>query len=203
MPNTKDKYLIQANALLHLKRWRELAEVCDKGLDLADDGDSSDFLNLKGKAVGKQGNFEEKIQLTKRAIEINPKVPAYHRNLGAAYYKSKDYERAIESHNRAIELEPKHSINYHNKGAAYFRLQKYENAVGCFEKATDLDKKQVISFGWLADTHKEMGNFQRAKDYYMRAYEISEQDDYKTSAREMDEKISPGKKKGFFSKIFS
>lgn len=25
MPNTKEKYMIQANALLHLKRWRELA----------------------------------------------------------------------------------------------------------------------------------------------------------------------------------
>lgn len=57
MPNNKEKYMIQANALLHLKRWRELAESCDKGLDLAEEEDSSDFLNLKGKAMGKQGNF--------------------------------------------------------------------------------------------------------------------------------------------------
>lgn len=202
MPNTKEKYMIQANALLHLKRWRELAETCDKGLDLSEEADSSDFLNLKGKAVGKQGNFQEKIALTAKAIEINPKVAAYHRNLGAAYYKNKDYENAIECHNRAIDLEPKHSINYHNKGAAYFRLQKYENAVSCFEKATDLDKKQTISFGWLADTYKEMGNFQKAKDYYLRAYELSEQDEYKASAREMEEKMHPEKKKGFFSRLF-
>lgn len=71
-----------------------------------------------------------------KAIEIDPNVPAYHRNLGAAYYKLKDYERAIESHDKAIVLEPKHSINYHNKGAAYFRLQQYEKAINCFEKAT-------------------------------------------------------------------
>jgi hypothetical protein len=43
---------------LHLKKWKELSEACDKGLDLSDDKDSSDFLNLKGKAVGKLGNFE-------------------------------------------------------------------------------------------------------------------------------------------------
>lgn len=68
MPNTKEKYLIQSNALLHLKRWKELSESCDRGLDLADEKDSSDFLNLKGKAVGKMGNFEEKATYTKKAI---------------------------------------------------------------------------------------------------------------------------------------
>lgn len=67
-----------------------------------------------------------------RAIEINSKVPAYHRNLGAAYYKLKKYQNAIESHDKAIALEPKHSINYHNKGAAYFRLLQYANALPCF-----------------------------------------------------------------------
>jgi len=29
--------------------------------------------------------------LTTKAIEINPRVAAYHRNLGAAYYKLKQY----------------------------------------------------------------------------------------------------------------
>ena len=35
MPSTKERYLIQANALLHLKKWKELDEACDKGLDFA------------------------------------------------------------------------------------------------------------------------------------------------------------------------
>jgi len=126
MPNTKDKYLLQAHACLHLKKWKELAEACDRGLDLAEERDSSDFLNLKGRAVGKLGNFEEKIKLTTRAIEIDNQVAAYHRNLGAAYYKLKDYEKAVESHERAVVLEPKNGINYHNKGAALFRIKHFE-----------------------------------------------------------------------------
>lgn len=32
MPNTKEKYLMQANALMHLKKWKELSECCDRGL---------------------------------------------------------------------------------------------------------------------------------------------------------------------------
>ena len=41
--------------------------------------------------MGKLGNFEEKVRLTIKAIDIDPKVPAYHRNLGAAYYKLKQF----------------------------------------------------------------------------------------------------------------
>lgn len=59
MPSTKERYLIQANALLHLKKWKDLAETCEKGLDLvANEAEASDFYNLKGKALGKQGNYE-------------------------------------------------------------------------------------------------------------------------------------------------
>lgn len=88
MPNTKEKYLMQANALMHLKKWKELSECCDRGLEL---DEVSDFYNLKGKALGKMEQYHEKIELTKKAIEIEPKVPAYHRNLGAGYYKIKQY----------------------------------------------------------------------------------------------------------------
>ena len=125
MPSTKERYLIQANAYLHLKKWKELADTCDKGLELAGDREASDFYNLKGKAMGKLGDFEQKARLTKKAIDLDPKVAAYHRNLGAAYYKMKQYENAIDGHNKAIKIEPKHSINYHNKGAAYFRLGQH------------------------------------------------------------------------------
>jgi hypothetical protein len=41
-----------------LKKWKELSEACDRGLDLAEEQDSSDFYNLKGKAVGKLGDFQ-------------------------------------------------------------------------------------------------------------------------------------------------
>jgi hypothetical protein len=43
---------------MHLKKWQLLSETCDKGLDLTEERDSSDFLNLKGKAVGKLGDFQ-------------------------------------------------------------------------------------------------------------------------------------------------
>ncbi len=44
---------------------------------------------MKGRAEGKLGNMQAKAELTRKAIEIDPSVPAYFRNLGAALYKLK------------------------------------------------------------------------------------------------------------------
>jgi hypothetical protein len=57
MPNNMEKYLLKANCCLHLRKWKELAETCDKGLDIASDEESADFLNLKGRALGKLGDY--------------------------------------------------------------------------------------------------------------------------------------------------
>jgi len=57
MPSNREKYLLKANCCLHLRKWKELADACDSGLDIANEGESADFLNLKGRAVGKLGDF--------------------------------------------------------------------------------------------------------------------------------------------------
>jgi hypothetical protein len=46
---------------------------------------------LKAKAFGKMGDQATKIELLKKAIEINNKIPAYYRNTGAAYYSLKNF----------------------------------------------------------------------------------------------------------------
>lgn len=86
LPPNRDKYLLKANALMHLRKWKELIECCDRGLESDDD---SEFYNMKGRAQGKLGNMQEKADLTRKAIEIDPNVAAYYRNLGAALYKLK------------------------------------------------------------------------------------------------------------------
>lgn len=80
---------------------------------------------MKGKALGKLGDNEQRIQLILKAIAINPNISAFHRNLGAAYYTAKEYEKAICEHIKSTELEPDNPINYHNIGTAYFRLNLY------------------------------------------------------------------------------
>lgn len=120
MKESTEKYLLATNALLHLRDWKRLVEYCDRGLKISEEGE---FYHLKGKALGKLGDHLKKVELIQRAIEFNSSIPAYHRNLGAAFYSLKKYEFAVECHQKAISLEPGNAINYHNKGAAYYRMR--------------------------------------------------------------------------------
>ena len=59
---------------------------------------------MKGRAHGKLGNMQQKVDLTRKAIDLDPNVAAYYRNLGAALYKLKDYNAAIENHKKAVNM---------------------------------------------------------------------------------------------------
>ena len=37
LPPNKDHYLLKANALTHLKKWKEASECCDRGLEVEED----------------------------------------------------------------------------------------------------------------------------------------------------------------------
>ena len=69
LPNNPDTYLLRATTLLHLKEWSKLIDCCNNGILLKED--ESEFYNLKGKALGKLGNQEEKITLIEIALSIN------------------------------------------------------------------------------------------------------------------------------------
>ena len=97
------KYLIACDALLQMRKWKELVEYCDQGLKIEK---NSQFYHHKGKALGKMGDDQKKIELISVAIELRPQVAVYHRDIGAAYYSLKNYEKAIEHHQRSIQLEP-------------------------------------------------------------------------------------------------
>lgn len=66
----------------------------------------------------------------------------------------------------------------------------------------DLNPKQILSHGWLGDTYKEMSQWQLALRSYSRAYEISGQEQYAKSVKDIEDKLQP-EKKGFFARIFS
>lgn len=49
-------------------------------------------------------------------------------------------------------------------------MGQFDDAKECFDKAVHLDKKQTISYAWLADSYKELGNFEDAQKNYKKAY---------------------------------
>ena len=138
--------------------------------------------------------------LLEQAININDQIPAYHRNLGAAYYSLKNYNKAINEHTTAIKLEPGNAINYHNKGAALFRSGEYEGAKEYFQCAIERDRKLALSFSWMGDCEKELKNYEKAAELYQKAYEISGNAVYQKEKEKLEKefKLEKKEKKKFF-----
>lgn len=55
LPSNKDRYLLRAYALMHMKKWEEVCKCCDLGLEVEED---SEFYNMKGRAMGKMGKMQ-------------------------------------------------------------------------------------------------------------------------------------------------
>ena len=52
-----------------------------------------------------EGKYDEALSLYTKAIELNPKVPAYYGNRSFCYVKTEYYGYALEDANKAIELD--------------------------------------------------------------------------------------------------
>lgn len=100
MSMSKQKYAILSVAYLGLREWKNLIEVCDRGLEFH--SNEPDFYSLKAKAMGKLGKNHERIILLKKAIDLNNSVASYHRNLGSAYYVNLNYDLAVQEYDKAI-----------------------------------------------------------------------------------------------------
>ena len=91
-----------------------------------------------------------------------------------------------------LEFEELNLINLAQKKRGHKKVQK--SFLQDCESFIDEECQQLMKFSTTS--------YEDALKNYKKAYELSEQEDYKKSANAMQQKINPGKKKGFFSKLF-
>jgi tetratricopeptide (TPR) repeat protein len=78
-------------------------------------------------------------EYTKKAVELDPKLPLAHSLLGELYlYKSRVTE-AVEQFQKELELNPGEAAVYYKLADAYSRLQKYEDAERLLQRSIWLD----------------------------------------------------------------
>ena len=77
--------------------------------------DKTALLNL-GAALGhpRGGNEEERVELNKRLIEIEPRNPHAWYNLANVYEEQGKVQLAIETYERALDIDPKHFMSVNN-----------------------------------------------------------------------------------------
>ena len=129
--------------------------------------DAEQFLGL---LLLQRGKPEEGIQQIRRAIAINPKVPPYYDNLGAALESTGDAEGALDSFKKASALDAKKSPERSfGIGNALAALGRSEEAEAAYREAISLNPADSAFHFNLGGLLKSQGQLQEASDCYRSA----------------------------------
>ena len=105
--------------------------------------------------------YEEAIQDSDKAIEIDPKEAASWYFRGKSKYFLDQFEEAIQDFDKAIEIDPEKSSAWESRGFAYLSMLNYKLAENNFKKVYEIDKDEGnlnINLGKI---------FYCKKDYYV------------------------------------
>ncbi len=143
-------------------------------------------------------SLEDKVNHNKIAIELrdilenrvrsNPNDRFYCTEYGFILGKLGDNKKGIEFGEKALNLPPQYdgwsydsSIPYvwNNLGGIYKGAKDYDNALRCFQKAMEYSKTYPIinslPFEETGDIYGELGDIKKAKQYYLKAFEMDPQ----------------------------
>jgi tetratricopeptide (TPR) repeat protein len=89
-------------------------------------------------ALGNQGKYEEALQASEKAIELDPNIAMAWNNKAAALQLLNRTDDALQASEKAIELDPNLALAWNNKGEALKALGNTTEADAAFAKAKEL-----------------------------------------------------------------
>lgn len=91
-----------------------------------------------GVIAAQSGRAERAVEFFRKAIKLNPKIPAIHRNLGLALFELGRFKEALASFDRAIGLKPDYVECYNSRGLALQELKRPVDGLAAFDRAIAL-----------------------------------------------------------------
>ncbi|MEW6455741.1 MAG: tetratricopeptide repeat protein [Acidobacteriota bacterium] len=86
-------------------------------------------------------NLKEALEMSKKAVNIDPENPDYIDTLGWVYFKMKDYEKAKDYLEKAYRKKNWEPEIIEHLGDLYFSLKEYDLALEFWKKAADYNPK--------------------------------------------------------------
>ncbi|UCE51133.1 MAG: tetratricopeptide repeat protein [Desulfobacterales bacterium] len=116
---TSGENALLSNIHLLKKDWEKAIAYGEKAVEQSPN--SAGFQNMLGYALRQNGQYDEAISRTKKALQLNPVRPiSYLGGLGWAYLYSKQYEKAISTWNETLERNPDYLFAYLGLTGAYW-----------------------------------------------------------------------------------
>jgi tetratricopeptide (TPR) repeat protein len=134
--------------------------------------ENAEVLHLFGVLHHQQGNHTRAVELIRRAVVLEPNVPAFHANLAEAYRALGQWERAAGCCRVALRLWPDYPEALCNLGLALGGLGRRTEAVDCFRRALQLRPDFAAVHGNLGIALRDLHELDEALVHFRRAVEL-------------------------------
>lgn len=132
------------NRLMEQNEFKQAQECFQAALDLLIAGQSTQDkrtaiaeYNL-ARAHAALGNTEHAVRHYQQAIQIRPRFPEAHNNLGMLLNDLAEFEQAMQHFKQVIATAPLFAAAHYGMGVAYQNLDDNSNAAVCYQKAITL-----------------------------------------------------------------
>jgi len=132
-------------------------------------GDSAEAYLLAGRLFLRHDNREAAISQTKKALEINPRLPRTHQLLGEISLSLGNIPDAIQQFNAELTVNPLDGAVYDRLGDAYMRTSHYPEALQALDRAVLLEPTTTGPYIMLGQTLIKLNQPMQAIQYLLRA----------------------------------
>ncbi|MFX1480472.1 MAG: tetratricopeptide repeat protein [Promethearchaeota archaeon] len=120
----------------------------------------------------KEMSKEEVFDISKKALDLNPKSPIVWRCMGTAYSNKKEYDKAIACYQKAVEIDPNDVSAWNNMGNDYSNKKEYDKAIEYYEKAVGIDPNHVYTWYNMGGVYGYKKEYDKAIKCYEKAVDI-------------------------------
>ena len=160
----------QAVALINQGKLQE-AEALYRELIAAGNNNHIVYGNLAA-ICGMHDRFDELIEFLRKALELNPKHPDFHNNLGVALKRKGDLSAAIASYKKALQLKPNYPEAHNNLGNALKGQGDLDAAIASYKTVLQLKPNYPDAHNNLGTALHEQGDLTAAIASYKKALEF-------------------------------
>lgn len=135
-------------------------------------GDDADIGYLEGLAYGKMGRLKNVIQVSRRALNIDPEHYGALCNLANAQMGAGAPDAALENYEKAIKLQPSAAEILNNYGRALSMLGRREESIEQYEKALEANPHHAPAYCALGKALGEAGQPKKATTKFRKALQL-------------------------------
>ena len=95
-----------------------------------------------------QRRFKEAVGVYDKAIRLNPRVAAAHRDRALAVRLAGDAEGALAGYDAALQIDATDGESWASKAEVLIELERYSLAIECLEKARTSSARRLDAAGW-------------------------------------------------------